>query len=101
MSRKPGLGVDKTRMVLTTFRLAEKRRMIFSQPIKSDYIRKKYLFLYLGGQWFQNATMTLTDFKSTHLIYEKSENESLIKQNESRCVDRVVVVFLQLDCFRR
>ena len=75
--------------------------MIFSQPIKSEYIRKTCLFLYLGGQWFQNATMTLTDFKSTHLIYEKSENESLIKQNESRCVDRVVVVFLQLDCFRR
>lgn len=77
--------------------------MIFSQPIKSDYIRKKCLFLYLGGQCFQNAftTVTLTDFKSRHLIYKKSENESLIKQNESRCVDRVVVVFLQFDCFRR
>ena len=79
--------------------------MIFSQPIKSDYIRKKCLFLYLGGQCFQNAftTMILTDFKNRHLIYKsnKSENESLIKQNESRCVDRVVVVFLQLDCFGR
>lgn len=58
--------------------------------------------MYLGGQCFQNAftAMTLTDL---HLIYKsnKSENESLIKQNESRCVDRVVVVFPQLDCFGR
>lgn len=79
--------------------------MIFSQPLKSDYMRKKCLFLYLGGQCFQNAftTMFVTDFKNRHLIYKsnKSENESLIKQNESFCVDRVVVVFLQFDCFRR
>ena len=39
--------------------------------------------------------MFLTDFKNRHLIYKsnKSENESLIKQNESRCVDLVLLLF--------